>query len=655
MTSAASLFRTSALAAALAAFGAAHAADIKLGAAEALSGPAGQYGQSIKNGFDLAVEEINAAGGVKGNKLALQIEDEAGKKEQAIDVFKKLIFQDKVLMVFGPTLSNSAQAADPIAQAAKTVAFGTSNTADGITTIGDYVFRNSVTEADVLPETLRVAAKHAGVKKVAVLYGNDDVFTKSGYDAFKKALDDLKIPVTTTETFAKGDVDFKAQLTKIKASNPDAIVLSALIAEGAPIMVQARQLGITQPFIGGNGMNSVKVFDLAKGASMKEALDWNISGCCENRLPNRETNVTAGGGVNYGSITEMTFRDGRLKVLKDLQFGLRTGDLADAALQQVTHLGAEGAHGEPQLGLARDHVGRFTGQEGPHRNDARLQRRHVARDDGLQCHHDGRRSHHRVHRGLRHGAVATHATHLDDAGVATGHRIAGHRDELARRHARCVVHAKHGIARKQLEETIVQHALGAGQALFGRLKHQVQMAIEIARGREVPCGRQQHRGVAVVAAGVHLAEHLAGPGLAAGFGNRQGVHVGAQADVARARAHAQGAHHAGAAQAAVHLPAPAGQALGDQVAGGVFFIRQLGVGVDLLADGHHLGLEGTDGVEGGREQGGVHGRSLGVGDGGFCGALRCGVVTCAAAFSRQATSAPAPASSAPASAAPARR
>jgi branched-chain amino acid transport system substrate-binding protein len=245
------------------------AADIKLGAAEALSGPAGQYGQSIKNGFDLAVEEINAAGGIKGNKIVLRVEDEQGKKEQAIDVFKKLIFQDRVLMVFGPTLSNSAQAAHPIAQAAKIVAFGTSNTADGITSIGDYVFRNSVTEADVLPETLRVAAKHANVKKVAVLYGNDDVFTKSGYDAFKKALDDLKIPVTTTETFAKGDVDFKAQLTKIKATNPDAIVLSALIAEGAPIMVQARQLGIDVPFIGGNGMNSVKIFDLAKEKSDK--------------------------------------------------------------------------------------------------------------------------------------------------------------------------------------------------------------------------------------------------------------------------------------------------------------------------------------------------------------------------------------------------
>ena len=245
----------------------AQAADIKIGVAEALSGGAAQYGTAIRNGFQLALDEVNGAGGVSGNKIVLVMEDEQGKKEEAINVFKKLIFQDNVLMIFGPTLSNSAQSADPIAQAAKTVAFGTSNTADGITSIGDYVFRNSVPEADVLPETLKIATKKAGIKKVAVLYGNDDVFTKNGYDNFRKALEDLKIPVTTTETFAKGDVDFKAQLTKIKASNPDALVLSALIAEGAPIMVQARQIGLNVPVIGGNGMNSVKVFELAKGAS----------------------------------------------------------------------------------------------------------------------------------------------------------------------------------------------------------------------------------------------------------------------------------------------------------------------------------------------------------------------------------------------------
>ncbi|ARP87935.1 ABC transporter substrate-binding protein [Bordetella genomosp. 9] len=263
---------------------AAHAADIKLGVAEALSGGAAQYGISIRNGFQLAAEEINAAGGINGNKISLVIEDEQGKKEEAINVFKKLIFQDKVLMVFGPTLSNSAQAADPIAQAAKTVAFGTSNTADGITSIGNYIFRNSVTEADVLPATLTTVKNKVGLKNVAVLYGNDDVFTKSGYDNFKKALEDLKIPVTTTETFAKGDVDFKAQLTKIKGTNPDAIVLSALLAEGGPIMVQARQLGLNVPIIGGNGMNSVKIFELAPGSASNNlwiGSPWSI----ENKTP----------------------------------------------------------------------------------------------------------------------------------------------------------------------------------------------------------------------------------------------------------------------------------------------------------------------------------------------------------------------------------
>lgn len=269
----------------------AHAADIKIGIAEALTGPAAQYGQSIRSGFELAASQINAAGGVNGNKLVLTVEDEQGKKEEAINAFKKLIFQDKVLMLFGPTLSNSAQAADPIAQAAKVVVFGTSNTADGITSIGDHVFRNSVTEADVLPVTIRTAVKKLGIKKVAVMYGNDDVFTKSGYDNFKKALEDQKVPVTTTETFAKGDVDFKAQLTKIKATNPDAIVLSALLAEGAPIMVQARQLGLNIPVIGGNGMNSVKVFDLAKGASdgLWVGSPWSI----ENQTKENSAFITA--------------------------------------------------------------------------------------------------------------------------------------------------------------------------------------------------------------------------------------------------------------------------------------------------------------------------------------------------------------------------
>jgi len=245
----------------------AQAADIRIGAAQALTGGAAQYGNNIRNGLQLALDEINAAGGVNGNKLVLLIEDEQTKKEEAINVFRKLIFKDKVLMVFGPTLSNGALAAHPIAQGAKTVALATSNTIDGITDPGNYIFRTSVTEAAVIPTTVKVAHEKLGLKKVAVMYGNNDALSKGGYDVFKKALQDQHIEVTATETFATGDVDFKAQLTKIKGTNPDAVVLSALIAEAGPIVAQARQLGLTMPFVGGNGLNNPKLFELAPGAA----------------------------------------------------------------------------------------------------------------------------------------------------------------------------------------------------------------------------------------------------------------------------------------------------------------------------------------------------------------------------------------------------
>ncbi|MEB0139531.1 MULTISPECIES: ABC transporter substrate-binding protein [unclassified Undibacterium] len=275
-----------------------HAVDLQIGVAEALSGPAAKYGSAIKNGFVLAADSINAKGGVNGNKLILVIEDEQGKKEEAINAFKKLIFQHKVLMAFGPTLSNSAFAADPIANASKTVVFGTSNTADGITAMGPFVFRNSVMEADVLPVTVKAAVKQFNIKKVAIIYGNDDAFTKSGYDVFKTALSEQKIAVTETETYAKGDVDFKAQLTKIKAANPDAIVCSCLAEEAANIILQTRSLGMKQVFIGGNGFNSPKLFEIAKDAADQTLMGspWSA----ENTAP-ANTQFIAAYKARYGS------------------------------------------------------------------------------------------------------------------------------------------------------------------------------------------------------------------------------------------------------------------------------------------------------------------------------------------------------------------
>ncbi len=241
---------------------------IKVGAAHALSGPIALYGEPISQGITLAISEINESKFL-GEDITIELilEDTAGDKEQAISVFEKLINEDQVVAILGPTLSNSAFASDPIAQEAGIPVIGSSNTASGITNMGEFVFRTSLPESAVIPNTLKVVAETRGLSKVAVMYGNDDQFTKSGYDVFAATLDDLGMEVVATETFAKGDTDFNAQLTKIKSLGPQAIIASALAEEAANIMIQAEQLGMDVYFIGGNGFNSPKLAEIAGPAA----------------------------------------------------------------------------------------------------------------------------------------------------------------------------------------------------------------------------------------------------------------------------------------------------------------------------------------------------------------------------------------------------
>lgn len=243
--------------------------EIPIGAVWSLTGAAAIYGPSQKNAAELAVEEINKSGFLGRATLKLITEDDRSTKEGAIAAFEKLINQDKVVAILGPTLSNSAKAADPIAQEKKVVVQGVSNTAGGIVEMGDFVFRDSLPEAAVIPNTIKATKDKLGYTKVAVMYGDDDAFTKGGYDVFKKTLEDNGVEILTTETFKKGDTDYSAQLTKIKGLNPEAIVVSALAEEAAGIMTQGRQLGIpdTVPFIGGNGFNSPKLAQLAGPAA----------------------------------------------------------------------------------------------------------------------------------------------------------------------------------------------------------------------------------------------------------------------------------------------------------------------------------------------------------------------------------------------------
>jgi branched-chain amino acid transport system substrate-binding protein len=233
------------------------AETVKIGAAFSLTGNAAVYGAQQKAGVLLAVEQLNKSGQLKGITLEAVVEDDATSKEQGIAVFQRFINRDKVSAIIGPTLSTTATAADPIAQQSRTPVVAVSNTAPkGITDIGDYIWRVSLTEAQVIPSALQIVRAKLGFKNAALLYGNDDVFTKAGFDVMKAALEKEGIPIVEIQTFATKDRDFNAQLTALKGKNPQFLMVSALAEQAAGIVTQARQLGWNVAIMGGNGFNS---------------------------------------------------------------------------------------------------------------------------------------------------------------------------------------------------------------------------------------------------------------------------------------------------------------------------------------------------------------------------------------------------------------
>jgi branched-chain amino acid transport system substrate-binding protein len=243
---------------------------VKVGAIEGLSGPIAKYGVPIRHGIELAVDEVNSKGGVLGHrKLEMIFEDSAGQKDQALNAMKKLLARDRVVAVFGPTLSNEMFAAGPAAVERQIPAIGTSTTAEGITDIGEWIFRTAMPEADVIPVTVATVKKRYGIKRLALMYSNDDAFTKSGFDVMKAAVEKQGLEIATIETFSTKDTDFSAQLTKIKGLNVDAIGVSALAEAGAGLVLQARQLGIPPQVVmfGGNGFNSPRVAEIAGKAA----------------------------------------------------------------------------------------------------------------------------------------------------------------------------------------------------------------------------------------------------------------------------------------------------------------------------------------------------------------------------------------------------
>ncbi|WP_428678171.1 ABC transporter substrate-binding protein [Reyranella sp.] len=239
---------------------------VKVGIVQSTSGgSAAIYGTVQKNAAELAIEQINASGQLGNLKLEGMHADDAGDRGQTVNIFQRMLNRDKVAVIFGPSLSNSMFAAGPLAQQARTPVIASSNTASGIPAIGTYIFRTSPPESVTFPGVLQFAKEKYKIKTAAQIYGIDDVSMKANYEVHKAALQKEGIKVLTTETLQKGDVDYSAQLTKIKAANPDAIVISALAEEVANIVRQARQLGIPQAtlLIASNSAISPKFIELA--------------------------------------------------------------------------------------------------------------------------------------------------------------------------------------------------------------------------------------------------------------------------------------------------------------------------------------------------------------------------------------------------------
>jgi branched-chain amino acid transport system substrate-binding protein len=241
--------------------------EIKVGAIETLTGNNSPFGISIKNGQDLAVSEINASKFLGNATINLITLDDKGDKQEGISVMTKLLNQEKVVSVLGPTLSSTAFAADPVAQKAGIPVLATSNTADGITQMGDFIFRDSLPEAGVIPGTIAAVKAKLNPKKAAMMYESTNEFTKSAADVFKKELDKNGIQLTGNEAYSKGDTDFRTQLNKLKAASPDILIVSGLIGEAVPIVQQAREVGFTQPIVGGNGFNTPAIYTQGKEAA----------------------------------------------------------------------------------------------------------------------------------------------------------------------------------------------------------------------------------------------------------------------------------------------------------------------------------------------------------------------------------------------------
>jgi branched-chain amino acid transport system substrate-binding protein len=240
--------------------------EIVVGEYGSLTGTTATFGQSTDNGIKMAYDEINAAGGVLGKKIRVIVEDDRSQPEEAATAVQKLINQNHVVSVIGEVSSSRSLAAAPICQSNKIPMISPSSTNPRVTQIGDYIFRVCFIDPFQGLVMAKFAANSLKLKKVAILVDVRNDYSVGLQTFFRQNFRQMGGEIIAEQSYSEGDSDFKAQLTQIKAANPEAIYVPGYYTEVATIARQARELGMTMPLLGGDGWDSPRLFEIGGDA-----------------------------------------------------------------------------------------------------------------------------------------------------------------------------------------------------------------------------------------------------------------------------------------------------------------------------------------------------------------------------------------------------
>lgn len=246
-----------------------------IGVSGPLTGNNAQYGAQWKKGFDLALEEINAAGGVKGRQLQYVFEDSQSDPKQSVVVAQKFIADPRVLVELGDFSSPASMAASPIYERAGLVQFGFTNSHPDFTKGGQYTWSNSISQNDAAPLHADYVAD-LGLKRIAVLHLNTD-WGKTTYELFAQRAKERGVEIVATEAYLPEEKDFRSALTNVRNSNPDGITLISYYTDAALLTQQIKALGLDVPIVANGSNHSPKFVELGGAAVEGVYLSSNFS------------------------------------------------------------------------------------------------------------------------------------------------------------------------------------------------------------------------------------------------------------------------------------------------------------------------------------------------------------------------------------------